>query len=90
MSTFNSRAHRRKARERLRASNWPTLPQLRHVTAMLTADTILQVLKGEGYYYGPDGETQHHPPSQSLAGYQIYRRESPLERRWRVTGVVEA
>jgi hypothetical protein len=36
---------------------WPTKADLVETTAMLLADTVLQILHGDAYYYGPAGET---------------------------------
>lgn len=40
----------------LHARRLPDVQSHQRLTAMLTADTVLQILRGEGYYYGLGGE----------------------------------
>jgi hypothetical protein len=64
MMRFRGRIEQRPAREKsfaysqrqlsLLATNWPTVDELEAVTAPMTADTILQILRGDGIFRGWD------------------------------------
>lgn len=57
--------------ERLRklsllASFWPTVDELESVIAPMTADTVLQILRGDGIYRGWDCQEQYDHDKKSL------------------------
>lgn len=75
-----------RSKYRLCAFNWATVAELHDVTAAMTADTILQILRGDAHYYGPGSEIRRtNGLGEAFRGW----RESPRNRRVRVTGWAE-
>lgn len=73
------------ARAGLRSGAWPTVDETADAIAMMTADTVLQILKGEGVYYGlgdqhvPEIE-KHRVWTAACRARQRARRRARLRR----------
>lgn len=56
---------RKTDKSHLSAWNWPTQAEMREFNAAAYADTMLQILRGHGIYYGDEGHPDNDVPMPS-------------------------